>query len=56
MVRRTCRAVASYLGFGTLSLWVSRGTVFHFLVPRFPSKSGLIHKHIVNISCTGFIP
>jgi hypothetical protein len=27
-------------------LWVSRGTFF-VLVPRFPSKSGLMNKHIV---------
>jgi hypothetical protein len=30
-------------------LWVSRGTFF-VLVPRFPSKSGLMNKHIVKHS------
>jgi len=35
--------VADFLG-SLPPLWVSRGTVF---VPRFPSKSKLIHKHIV---------
>jgi hypothetical protein len=37
--------VASYLGFGTLC--GSLGAQCFILVPRFPSKSGLKHKHIV---------
>jgi hypothetical protein len=28
-------------------LWVSRGTFLFSLVPRFPSKSGLLNEHIV---------
>jgi hypothetical protein len=41
-------AVASYLGFETFV-----GLSGHiFVVPRFPSKSGLIHKHIVKPSET----
>jgi hypothetical protein len=37
-----------------LTLWVSRGPCFLFGA-MYPFKSGLIHKHIVNISqgCTG---
>jgi hypothetical protein len=31
-------------------LWVSRGTFLFSLVPWYPSKSGLLNEHIVNIS------
>jgi hypothetical protein len=47
MFRRACSAVASYLGFGTVTFCGSHGVNVSFLLPCYPSKSCLIHKHIV---------
>jgi hypothetical protein len=54
MVGCTCCAVASYLGFGTLcgSLG-AKCFIFSAPIIGFPSKSGLVHKHIVKTSRGG---
>ena len=44
-MERACSTVASYFGFRDL-LWILRGRCFIFGA-LFPSKSGLIHTHIV---------
>ena len=45
MLRCSCSAVASYLGFGTLQFSGSLRANDPFLGALYPSKSGLINKH-----------
>ena len=47
MLRCSCSAVASYLGFGTLQFSGSPRVNDPFWGALYPSKSGLINKHTV---------